>query len=634
MRLLGLLLVFGLGVVSAEKLVCYFSSWAVWRPGNGKFDVDDIPPELCTHLVFGFAGLSNYTWSVEVLDPWNELCPDEEGGSRCAYNRFVALKKQNPKLLTILGVGGWREGSEDYSVMADDPAKRKTFIDSTIFLINKHGFDGLDLDWEYPAARGGIPEDKENFVTLLSELREAFHKFNPPLLLSAALAQGKPTMDAAYDIPAIASLLDQAHIMTYDYHGAWDNFTHHNAPLCGYYLDWGINIYFNVVYTINYFLEHGMPKEKLVMGVPTYGRCFTLDSIHDHGMLAPASNPGPPGPYIRLPGTLGFNEICERMLSMDCSIVHDPALHEPYFYCPEDKIWCGFDDEDSVYEKARYAKNMGLGGVLVWTLDTDDFHPLCYDEPFHLIQNMKRALSTPADGKIVECAAVTPTGDIATTTEMSTVFTTQESTSTTTQKPITTTQNPITTTQEPITTTQEPITTTQEPITTTQKPTTTTQEPITTTQNPTTTTQEPITTTQNPTTSLRPISSTTEGPGPHPRPDCSKHIDGSVFPHEDCNKYWLCINGQAVLELCGPGTLFDEDLMICNWKENVDTSHCKLWLCEVDNVYYPAVDCDKYYRCYQGSPHLEQCANGLYWNQALSMCDIPARVDTSQCNIP
>ncbi|XP_071539679.1 chitinase-3-like protein 1 [Panulirus ornatus] len=612
MRLLGLLVLLGLGLVSAEHVVCYFGSWAVWRPGNGKFDVEDIDPQLCTHLIFGFAGLSNHTWTIEVLDPWNELCPGDQDGNNCAYDRFVALKEQNPALTVLLAVGGWNEGSEDYSVMAADPEKRKTFIDSTMELLLKHNFDGLDMDWEFPGARGGVPEDKENFIILLRELRAAFDKYQPPFFLSAAVSPGKPTIDEAYDVAAMAEVMDQVHIMTYDYHGAWQNFTHHNAPLCGYYLDWGVYVYFNVMFTVNYYLDLGVPKEKMVMGIPTYGRCWTLDDINDHGILAPAHKPGPEGPYIRIPGTLGFNEICERVISKNCTIVHDPALHEPYFYCYNDNIWCGFDDEDSVYEKARYAKNMGLAGVVVWTIDTDDFHPMCYNEPFHLVKNMKRALEAPADGNLPVCAAITPTDD--TTTEKMTT------TPSTTTEPTTTTTTPRpTTTTEATTTTPKPTTTT-EATTTTVKPTTTTE--ATTTTLKTTTTTRATTTIQ---------SHTTTGPH-HQRPDCSQHIDGSVFPHEDCNKYWECVNGQAILEMCAPGTLFNELLGLCDWESEVDTSHCNLWICEIDNTYLPHADCDKYYRCYQGSPHLEQCPDGLYWNQALTMCDEKTHVDTSTCN--
>nr|AWU46592.1 chitinase 4 [Scylla paramamosain] len=569
-----------------DDLVCYFSSWARWRPGNGMFDVEDVDPFLCTHVVFSFTGLSNVTWEMEVLDPWNELCPDEDGGHYCAFDRFVKLKEKNPKLKTLLAVGGWREGSEDYSVMAADPYKRSIFINSAIARITKHGFDGLDMDWEYPGSRGGAPEDKENFVTLMQEIRRSFDQFEPPLLLSSAVAAGKSIIDEAYGVSQLVPLMDKWHVMAYDYHGAWENVTHHNTPLCGYYLDEEEFLTFNVRFTVQYYLDLGVPKDKMVMGIATYGRCWTLDDINDHGMLAPAHAPGPAGPYIRIPGTLGFNEICERLKDSgnDCKVVHDPNLYEPYFYCTYDKIWCGYDDADSVYLKARYARNLGLAGVMVWQIDTDDFKPLCQQEKFHLINQMKRAIQKPAGGDELVCP------DFGTVTEASS---TTEITSSTIELLTTTTTEPST---------PEPTTTTI------------------------------LTTTSTTTTTIDPGSTTTHNPSL--RPDCTGLPDGTTFPHSDCNKYWECISEVGILELCAPGTVWDQDLNLCNWEEDVDTSNCHQWICSVDNTYYPHPDCDKYYWCSQGSPVLQQCASGTFWSQEATDCVNPSDIDTSTCNIP
>lgn len=83
------------------------------------------------------------------------------------------MKRLNPKLKILAVVGGWGEGSINYSNMASDANKRKVFIQSALNFILQHGFDGLDLDWEYPAQRGGRPEDKINYVTLLKEIKVA-----------------------------------------------------------------------------------------------------------------------------------------------------------------------------------------------------------------------------------------------------------------------------------------------------------------------------------------------------------------------------------------------------------------------------------------------------------------------------
>ena len=88
---------------------------------------------------------------------------------------------------------------------------------------------------------------QENFVTLMQEIRVEFDTFSPPLMLTSAVAAGDQTIDIAYDVPRLVPLLDKWHIMSYDYHGAWENFTHHHAPLCGHYLDGEEFPTFNVV---------------------------------------------------------------------------------------------------------------------------------------------------------------------------------------------------------------------------------------------------------------------------------------------------------------------------------------------------------------------------------------------------
>ena len=210
----------------------------------------------------------------------------------------------------MISLGGWYEGSEKYSDMAKD-ANRARFVKSVLDFLQKYDFDGLDLDWEFPANRGGDEvADKPNFLKLLKELREAFDPHG--YLLTAALSPGKQKIDAAYgDVPLMNELLDWGNVMTYDYHGGWEDILGHNAPLYSRPDETeGDYRYFNVNYTVSYYLSLGMTKEKMVMGVPFYGRAWSLIDKDHHNLHDTAKGMSPEGFIGGEPGVLGYNEVC------------------------------------------------------------------------------------------------------------------------------------------------------------------------------------------------------------------------------------------------------------------------------------------------------------------------------------
>lgn len=210
----------------AEKIVCYVGTWAAYRPGAGKFEIEDIDPSLCTHLIYAFVGLDTDTDGIKILDPWHDLPND---GGLDGFSRFIDLRKQYKDVKLLLAIGGWNEGSIKYSDMSSDLESRKRFVDSAVEFVKKYNFDGFDVDWEYPAQRGGEEEDVENFSALIKALREAFDKEG--LILSAAVAAPRSSASQSYDIAEISKHLDIINILSYDYHGAWENFTGLNAPL-------------------------------------------------------------------------------------------------------------------------------------------------------------------------------------------------------------------------------------------------------------------------------------------------------------------------------------------------------------------------------------------------------------------
>lgn len=118
-----------------------------------------------------------------------------------------------------------------------------------------------------------------------------------------------------------------------------------------------------------------MPAEKLIFGVPSYGRTFTLADPTQTGLLSPAKGPGVAGKYTLLEGFLSFYEICLNQQN-GWTVVTDPTgKMGPYAYNGDQ--WVGWDDIDITIAKVKYAMSKGLGGIMFWELSLDDFNGFC-----------------------------------------------------------------------------------------------------------------------------------------------------------------------------------------------------------------------------------------------------------------
>ena len=236
---------------------------------------------------------------------------------------MTAYKKQGVKV--TIAIGGWNDSQGDkYSRLVNSSKARKKFIAHVLKFIEKHGFDGLDLDWEYPSCwqtncKEEHYKDKSGFATFVSELRAAFAPRG--LLLSAAVSPSKKIIDVGYDVASIARDLDWIAVMSYDYHGHWDRKTGHVSPFFNHPDD--EYFYFNTNFTIHYWIEKGCPRTKLVMGMPLYGQSFTLDSSAKHGLNAAASQKGAAGDFTRAPGFLAYYEICHKIKKEKWTVVKD-----------------------------------------------------------------------------------------------------------------------------------------------------------------------------------------------------------------------------------------------------------------------------------------------------------------------
>nr|BAP90827.1 chitinase [Prionace glauca] len=387
---------------SAYRLVCYFTNWAQYRPGQGKYMPENVDPCLCTHLIYAFAGMrsnqiSTYEWDDVKL-----------------YHEFNSLKNKNKDLKTLLSVGGWNFGTQKFSAMVSSAGTRQVFIKSVISFLRGYEFDGLDVDWEYPGARGSPPQDKHLYTVLAQELMAAFEaeaktSGKPRLLLSLAVAGGKSNIDTGYEVPELGQTVDFFNVMTYDFFGPWSHTTGENSPL--YALPNSkstLNLEFNVDFAMKYWLKKGAPAEKLNVGFPTYGHTFRLRSSA-HGVGAPASGAGPAGRFTRQAGFLAYYEICTLIKS--ATIEWNAPQMVPYAYTGVE--WIGYDNVKSFQDKVAWMKKYNFGGAMVWDLALDDFSgAFCGQGPYPLINTLRSglAISTACSpSKTTLAPAVPPT---------------------------------------------------------------------------------------------------------------------------------------------------------------------------------------------------------------------------------
>lgn len=359
------------GPKHGKKVVCYVATWAVYRPDGGRFSLEDLEPALCTHLIYSFAGLNETTNTIKSLDPWQDL---ETDYGKAGYKRIVALKEKYPHLKVTLAIGGWNEGSPKYSNMASKPESRAAFIKSVLLMLNNYKFDGLDLDWEYPTKREGKPYDRENFVLLVKELADAFQPHG--YILTAALGAGKSTMETAYDLAKLSRHLDLIHIMAYDYHGTWDRVVGANAPLKGS----DSSDVLSVEFSVDYMLSQGVSPYKMVLGLPMYGRTFLLTNpdtrVLEFGST-PVKETGFKGPFTGEAGFMGYNEICMETSNKSSPWVYHWHEQSATPYLRDGERVITYDNGRSIAAKVKMAIAKGLGGLMVWSIDTDDFKGNC-----------------------------------------------------------------------------------------------------------------------------------------------------------------------------------------------------------------------------------------------------------------
>ncbi|XP_015600584.1 endochitinase [Cephus cinctus] len=547
-KLLILCGVLFLGCVLAEeksesaRVACYFSNWAIYRPGIGKYGIDDVPGDLCTHVIYSFIGVSNVTWEVLVLDP--ELDIDQNG-----FKNFTNLKYKFPGLKTQLAVGGWAEGGRKYSNMVAVKERRDSFIRSVVEYMHKYDFDGFDLDWEYPGAadRGGKFSDKDKFLYFVEELRRAFDREEKDWEITMAVPLAKFRLQEGYHVPELCENLNFIHVMSYDLRGNWAGFADVHSPLYKRPHDQWAYEKLNVNDGLQLWVDMGCPANKLVVGIPFYGRSFTLSNSNKNYNLGTYINKeaggGAPGNYTQAKGFLAYYEICPEVNDPESGWTKewDAVGKVPYAY--KGTQWVGYEDPKSVQIKMDFIKSKGYAGAMTWAIDMDDFQGLCgqTNPLIRILHDNLRNYKVPSPSY-----NTTPRPEWA--RPPSTPASKDEGKYKPTKKPPAHITEPTTRIPTPA---HKPIS-----VTTPWRETEETTKP-TRPMKPTTTTAKPV---------------TNEIDEDSNEIKCA---DEDFMPAKDCILYYRCVYGKPLKFQCRDGTVYNTGKFICDWPENADREECR-----------------------------------------------------------
>lgn len=368
-------------IPSAKGVVVgYYPAWATY---TRDYQVAEIPAAQLTHVNYAFANIENGgcvlgdAWAdVQKTFPgdnWDESSANQAGN----FKQLRKLREQNPKLRTLISVGGWTWSAKfsDAALTADARAK---FASSCVDFMVQHGFDGLDIDWEYPVG-GGLEGntyrnvDKQNYTLLLRALRaklvekqRALGRSEPYLLTIAAPAG--PTIIPNLEAKAIGETVDWINVMSYDFHGSWEKKTGHNAPL--HHATGDALTGFDVENAIDAYLVAGVPASRLVMGVPFYGRSWAgVSAGSTHGLHQTASGAGP-GTWEN--GVLDYHDIVARYLNAGGFVRYEDASADvPYLFNAQTGVFITYDDPASLTKKAAFARSKSLAGTMIWDLSSD-----------------------------------------------------------------------------------------------------------------------------------------------------------------------------------------------------------------------------------------------------------------------
>lgn len=324
-------------------------------PGfRGLIDETTIDAEKLTHINYAFV-------NVKDSMAWLENIATDTVN----FRKLNSLKKVNPDLKILFSVGGWGWSNYFSDAVLTESSRRK-FAKTNAAIVEDYDLDGVDIDWEYPGMRGEDNvfrlEDKENFTLMFEAIRKELDDLSAKTGKRYLLTTAIPCFTRFIEITEMGKAqkyLDYINLMAYDFYVSGDTAGHHS------------NLYPSESYdkeqsghrAYQEYTSAGVPAEKLVLGVPFYGRSWYMETADNHGINRPVDSLARGGGYSFVKDSLSTRAGFVRYW--------DDKAKSPYLFNEATNQLVTYDDEESIKIKCAYVKEKGMAGVMFWQYASD-----------------------------------------------------------------------------------------------------------------------------------------------------------------------------------------------------------------------------------------------------------------------
>ncbi|MDB4625375.1 glycosyl hydrolase family 18 protein [Synechococcus sp. AH-551-E19] len=297
---------------------------------------------------------------------WNNAGPQDAGN----FEQLSRFKELNPNVELGFALGGWTL-SDEFSTAFATQAGRDQFTSDVVDIFNTYQFFSVvDFDWEYPGGGGDAgnassANDGANFALVLEQLRSELDALESQTggnyEVSIATAGGSEKL-ANLNLAGIDPYVDFYNVMTYDFHGGWENQTGHQAAMTG-----DANNY-DVTTSVSVFEEAGVALNKVVLGAPAYTRAWGgVEAGGTFGYQQSGTGAEAQGSFEA--GVYDYKDIVSDVITGQTNLYWDDNSKAAFAYNGDE--WSSIETTATIAGKAAYVQEKDLGGMMFWALSND-----------------------------------------------------------------------------------------------------------------------------------------------------------------------------------------------------------------------------------------------------------------------